>query len=410
MSQDTQSSITAQEYISSQNALEKQARELMPYDPNTCTYSMGSIRQQIYACLTCLEKTNQLSGVCYSCSIQCHHDHNLIELFTKRNFNCDCGTTRTQFPCSLRSNSKDDLPSNDNIYNQNYKGIFCDCSKPYNPLEEKSNMLQCIFGDQCNEDWYHDYCIMGLDHYDVDDTNHDDNDKSVNKLDSLGEPEQDAQTQLEKNLQNNDSIGDKRKQDDNPDDQDSEPVLNGFPNLDDFDCFICWKCINHHKPIFDKIKLNNEIVLTTVDKITSKSLIERNEIIKSNTNSLLHKKRKIDYDYSIFLKHNHEENFTYLYNTTTDQEIKSFLQTHPHLLKDEPIYEPPQDESDDDNSSIYDLGARAINNLPRDKAIEGVQAYQNIKDKLKEFLKPFAKDGKIVGEEDVKGFFENIKK
>jgi len=84
-------------------------------------------------------------------------------------------------------------------------------------------------------------------------------------------------------------------------------------------------------------------------------------------------------------------------------------------MNDDPIYEPPNDDDannndDDDNSSIYDLGAKAINSLPREQAIQGVQAFQTIKDKLKNFLAPFAQDGKIVGKEDVEKFFQEMKK
>ena len=83
-------------------------------------------------------------------------------------------------------------------------------------------------------------------------------------------------------------------------------------------------------------------------------------------------------------------------------------------MNDDPIYEPPNDDEidpeDDDNSSIYDLGAKAINSLPREQAIQGVQAFQDIKTKLKDFLAPFAQDGKIVGKDDVENFFKNIQK
>ena len=400
-------SITAQDYISSQLELEREAKELMPYDPNQCTYSMGAIRQQIYACLTCLAKTGQTSGICYSCSIQCHSDHELVELFTKRNFTCDCGTTKMNHPCYLRSKIFDDIPSSSNSYNQNFKGHFCDCKQLYNPIEEKSNMLQCIFGETCQEDWFHDYCIMGLTHYEPPKQK----DHGVNKLDQLGEPEIDAATQ---NIKNEEDKKEELMKNDQQEEENGEPVLDGFPNLDDFDCYICWKCINKFKDFFDKIKQNDDIVVTTVQRIPSENLQERNSIILQNQDGTFFKKRKIDYDYSIFLKTNYEENFETLYNTTNDTTIKKILDEFQFLMNDDPIYEPPNDDEidpeDDDNSSIYDLGAKAINSLPREQAIQGVQAFQDIKTKLKDFLAPFAQDGKIVGKDDVENFFKNIQK
>lgn len=82
-----QESLTAIDYINQQEELEREARILMPFDPNECTYELGELRQQVYACLTCSRTNdNQPIGVCYSCSIQCHSKHELVELFTKRSF------------------------------------------------------------------------------------------------------------------------------------------------------------------------------------------------------------------------------------------------------------------------------------------------------------------------------------
>ena len=87
-------SLTAVDYIKTRDKLEKEARELMPFDPSECTYGKGELRQPIFACITCSDENNEEIGVCYSCSIQCHSSHELVELFTKRNFVCDCGTTK----------------------------------------------------------------------------------------------------------------------------------------------------------------------------------------------------------------------------------------------------------------------------------------------------------------------------
>lgn len=40
-------SVTAMDYINRQLELEKEARELMPYSFETCTYSMGPLRQPV---------------------------------------------------------------------------------------------------------------------------------------------------------------------------------------------------------------------------------------------------------------------------------------------------------------------------------------------------------------------------
>lgn len=361
----------------------------MPYDPNKCTYSLGALRQQVYACLTCYERTNEMAGVCYSCSIQCHADHDIVELFTKRNFICDCGTTRMKYECNLRSKVNDDLPSTTNEYNHNFKGKFCDCARDYNPIEETGNMLQCILGDACGEDWFHDYCIMGLPKFKREKKEND----GVNLLDTLDEPKLGESSKDSKEEKEEEELNDE-----------CEIAIDGFPRFENFDCFICWKCVEKNKDIFDLIKNDELIVEDSLQRIISDSLNDRNE--------QLVKKRKTDI-YSLFLKENHESNFTkFLLDSKGSpnfNKIKTFFINFPYLLKDYKIYEPPEDIEDDDNSSIYDMGSKAINSLPREQAIQGVEAYQQIKEKLKIFLTPFAKDGKVVNKDDIETFFSALK-
>lgn len=77
----------------------------------------------------------------------------MVELYTKRNFRCDCGNKKFNTPCQLTPD-KDDI-NEDNIYNQNFVGLYCVCSRPYPdpdvPEEEEEDMIQCII---C-EDWLH---------------------------------------------------------------------------------------------------------------------------------------------------------------------------------------------------------------------------------------------------------------
>ncbi|KUF95494.1 hypothetical protein AM588_10005476 [Phytophthora nicotianae] len=63
-----------------------------------CSYPMGYMRQAVYACMTCtpdaLEKPETRAGVCLACTYNCHQDHELVELYTKRSFRCDCGNEK----------------------------------------------------------------------------------------------------------------------------------------------------------------------------------------------------------------------------------------------------------------------------------------------------------------------------
>lgn len=113
-------------------------------------------RQALYACLTCVpeskEKPEKRAGVCLACSYKCHDGHDLIELYTKRNFRCDCGTSRIlAIRCKLDANKMED--NDKNIYNQNFSGVYCTCNRPYPDPEDSTEdeMMQCVL---C-EDWFH---------------------------------------------------------------------------------------------------------------------------------------------------------------------------------------------------------------------------------------------------------------
>lgn len=113
-------------------------------------------RQALYACLTCIPEAKiditKCAGVCLACSLNCHEGHDLIELYTKRKFRCDCGNAKFgEFTCKLDEKKVDYNVSNS--YNQNFSGLYCTCKRPYPDEEDTINdvMIQCII---C-EDWYH---------------------------------------------------------------------------------------------------------------------------------------------------------------------------------------------------------------------------------------------------------------
>lgn len=43
-----------------------------------------------------------------------------------------------------------------NVYNQNFKGLYCICQRPYPDSENTDEMVQCIV---C-EDWYHSKVLI----------------------------------------------------------------------------------------------------------------------------------------------------------------------------------------------------------------------------------------------------------
>ncbi|KAI7690429.1 Putative E3 ubiquitin-protein ligase UBR7 [Sarcoptes scabiei] len=119
---------------------------------NLCTMLLTegeSTRQALYACLTCSETVGngEPAGICLPCSEECHKDHELFELYSKRDFVCDCGNPKFgDLKCKLFPKI---YKNEGNKYNQNFKGLYCTCHKPYTFEDEE--MFQCLI---C-EDWFH---------------------------------------------------------------------------------------------------------------------------------------------------------------------------------------------------------------------------------------------------------------
>ncbi|SMN21705.1 similar to Kazachstania africana KAFR_0B02210 hypothetical protein [Maudiozyma saulgeensis] len=353
--------LTAEDYLNQQTALEEEAKELMPWDPKTCTYSIGPLKQQVYACLT-----HDNIGICYSCSIRCHTSCEIVELFTKRHFTCDCGTEKdkridsksSNSKCEIRQNKECDIAAVDNIYGHNFQGLFCDCSKEYDP-ESPSVMIQCIMGLACGEDWYHDHCIMGYTDEELKDV--------------------------------------ARKSEDDK----SENSPDGFPSLESFDSFICWKCVSRYNYYFQKIMSNelaNDIISCTIDHDKSSHFINEHG-----------KREKIDSDiqFSIFLKEDYGNGLEKLKDSITDHKDKLYIfltELVPFLIKDEDLYEPPTEEDD----SILDIISKSLSSsMTTSDIVLGTTALNKLQSKLKEFLKPFAEKGEVVKEEDISSFFHS---
>ncbi|SCU91324.1 LADA_0F09296g1_1 [Lachancea dasiensis] len=373
------SDLSASEYISQQNALEAEARELMPWNPNHCTYVDGDLRQSLFACLDC----NNI-GLCYSCSIQCHAQCNLVELFTKRGFTCDCGTERqsqrrqgnSDYWCQLRQNVSRDIPGLSNVYGHNFEGRFCDCNTKYDP-EHDSTMIQCVLGLECNEDWFHCACIL------------------------------ETQTVAVKGESNDSRLNL----------QSDEELPRNFPKLESFDAFVCWKCISRYSSIFRDLLAHarsQEVVAHKVSHLNS--LQKFSGAAKMEIDA---KKRKLDDlddtegenpPFSIMFKEGYKDVLHSIKNELDKtSKLSVFLEeVAPFLTGDDPVYEPPDDL--DDDASTFEMGAQALcSSVDRDVAVAGIKAMDDIKQKLSEFLRPFADSGLVVKEEDIRSFFQKHK-
>eukprot|EP00245_Coleochaete_scutata_P009271 TRINITY_DN3004_c0_g1_i3.p1 TRINITY_DN3004_c0_g1~~TRINITY_DN3004_c0_g1_i3.p1 ORF type:complete len:518 (-),score=87.91 TRINITY_DN3004_c0_g1_i3:19-1572(-) len=150
------------EEVAAELAVEDEADLVLGGDEGVkCTYSSGYLpRQAVFSCLTCTPEGE--AGFCTACSINCHDGHNVIEIWTRRGFRCDCGNSK--FGTMVCKMQADKEPINDhNVYNHNYQGKYCTCMGPYpDPVRveegRSEDMMQCCI---C-EDWFHEE-HLGLD-------------------------------------------------------------------------------------------------------------------------------------------------------------------------------------------------------------------------------------------------------
>ncbi|KAL8708067.1 MAG: hypothetical protein Q9220_006999 [cf. Caloplaca sp. 1 TL-2023] len=467
---------TASEFIDSQLQLEADAREALPYAFDHCTQPLGSLRQNLFSCLTCNPPPTSPSdsyrpaGVCYSCSIACHAEHELVELFTRRNFTCDCGTTRLppESTCTLRIDPTTGVKGpvhsqpapEGNTYNQNFQNRFCGCGELYNAHTEKGTMFQCLglaceADGGCGEDWWHPECVLGLG-------------RDLSRRRKITHHNETTDGQLENNADRTVSQPEVN--------HDEQELPLDFPAEDEFDAFICYKCVGANpwirryagtsgflRPVFKASgEEMGEPSLTKTGESTSEATPreESNDDADGHSGSLqpiwsppadrntTGSKRKAEDDgeaeeptqmkktkveashdcyyetlppanlasFSLFVKEDFRDHFCRCAKCYSD------LRKHPQLLEEEELYEPPLSEDGDDGrgsigtGSLLDRGEAALNNVDRVRAIgkyspasKGVMVYNHLKDKVKSFLQPFAESGQAVGAEDIKAYFEKLR-
>ena len=104
--------VTMLDVLQDEESLEADAKAVLGNaDDKNCTYHTGGYmkRQPLYACLTCIKEPEVHSkgaGICLACSYHCHEGCNLVELYTKRNFRCDCGNNKLNNECKLANDKR----------------------------------------------------------------------------------------------------------------------------------------------------------------------------------------------------------------------------------------------------------------------------------------------------------------
>ncbi|TCD69313.1 hypothetical protein EIP91_008069 [Steccherinum ochraceum] len=413
-------SSTISDILASQSSLVEEAAEALPFQFTQCTHSLGPIRQAVYLCTTCAVPR----GICAACSVACHTDHEQLELFPKRNFRCDCPTSSITHQCTLHTNPEEE--NTENMYGQNFKGLFCRCSRTYDAQTEPETMIQCL---AC-EDWFHESCL------------------NLRERPPAREPSPEPISD-QSDADNDDAASDASSSGLPP------PLIPGTS----YDAFVCSSCVQRIS-VLHKFAGTPGVLMVVRDTPSSPwKVIGADELsgdkenvdvaVNGDSGAVAGQKRPRSQSEGdgVQAKRPREEAETSEVKTqqiclapspnTMVKEILSslgssqqsplgagdvfltegfrerwcrcseclpILEAHQYLLETEETYEPPEDP--DSGLSLEELGMRALQRLPRDRAIDGIMAFNQMRDELMNHLRPFAQEGKEVTEADIRGFFD----
>lgn len=345
-------------------------------------------------------------------------------------------------------------PDANNKYNQNFRNRFCACECDYDPFQQKGTMFQCLgLGTAetggCGEDWYHPGCLVGLGPNWF---------EGMKKEAKTKAKEDSTETTILSTISENvearpteesAAVDDKEDEDEDED----PPMPSGFPGEDDFEAFLCYKCINSNPwikkyagakgflpAVFSSQKTGNvsnsedttkkrkaedDAAESEAKRLKSDSEASGDQAQPEGKASEVKDEEKANStackwaalpsppegDFSLFMKEDFRENICRCSSCYPN------LDSHPQLLEEEETYEPPLSDggnsehggSTNGSGSILERGESALRNVDRVRAIEGVMAYNHLKEQLKPFFQQFAESGQAIGAEDIKSYFAKLR-
>lgn len=358
-------------------------------------------------------------------------------------------------PCTLREDpktgrkgvhSQEAAPGNS--YNHNFRNRFCGCGEQYDPHQEKGTMFQClglgtVETGGCGEDWWHPECLIGL--------------------------PRDWHKQNE--AKRSQPAGTDGAADEAVEEDDETPLPPAFPAEDDFWQLICFKCLDSNPwlkqyagtpgflpPVYKDGGLKNgpENVPKQEEQTdnSKKRKADDDESSEEPTAKRAKEEKPTGDGQSSHLATIQEEDpateadkrtkspeadstkrkHTSLPPSAPSESFSLFVEQdfherlcrcaecypklapHPQLREEEDTYEPPLSDEGEGNGaastgtgSLLERGEAALSNVDRVRAIEGAMIYNHLRDKVKDFLKPFAESGQAVSAEDIKGYFEKLR-
>lgn len=296
----------------------------------------------------------------------------------------------------------------------------------------------------CGEDWYHPGCLVGL---------------GPKWYESMTAAEKEPVSVLGTGLTSIAEDG-QSPQEEMEEDENDVPLPHGFPAEDEFEHLICHKCVQANPWIksyagtvgfLPPVYLSKEPTAETTSEATpaasnkrkhddsndqddtkrvmvavkrpkqnpepagepalSESKTESSETVIIPSCKLKSLPPQHPGVYSLFVKSNFREQFCRC------PDCFPKLSSHPQLLEEEEPYEPPLSDGENSDAggsggsanSLLERGESALKNVDRVRAIEGVMAYNHMKEQLKPFFKQFAESGQAISADDIKGYFAKLR-
>lgn len=282
-------------------------------------------------------------------------------------------------------------------------------------------MFQCLglgthLTGGCGEDWFHPGCLMGL---------------GPRWYEGAKGKQEEKEVKAEEAKEN-------------ADDEDP-PMPPGFPDEDAFEGFICYKCVESNpwikkyagsrgflKPVF--FEGGSNATEATVPATTSPSTsadasgdnkkrkaseleVEAEDGPDKRARSSADAACKLDRlpappagRFSLFFEPDFRRELCQCATCTPR------LDAFPQLREEEDMYEPPISDAGSERAasthgsgSLYERGESVLKNIDRVRAIEGVMAYNMMKEKLKPLFEAFAGTGKAIGADDIKDYFAKLR-
>jgi len=390
-----------------QNMEEDAKAVLGAADDKNCTYNQGyMVRQALYACLTCCP-ADSAGGVCLACTYSCHDGHDIVELYTKRNFCCDCGNDKFKSKGQQCKLVQDKRPTNTkNKYNQNFRGVYCVCHRPYPDPEDpvSDSMIQCIL---C-EDWFHgrhlvkeskdwqsrlpkedsySEMICHLCHA----THHQKflhayTGYSVLRVVENAKSDDARDGTVDTKPKDVDVVGEEKKTDVKKASQEGDKKEAEEDNAEQ--------------------KIDDKKADVSVDQNDSKadmSVSEEECFLKRVATPTVGKSNNDDLG-ALFMVSEWRERLCKCPDCT-----KMYLAAGlAYLPSKEDTVHHYEEQAKAAGGSQYEEGMKALSSMDRVKQVEAIHGYNSMKSNLMEYLKKFAENGKVVREEDIQEFFQQM--